>query len=75
MEYQPAPEIMQAALLGDPDSTTAVVDLAYKCGFELKPEDQRSKWIDEIPSLNPLRENAVDAYHAGQVDRYENEDW
>jgi hypothetical protein len=57
----------------DKTSPEAVCDAAYNCGRDLNPNDRRAQWIDTLPA--DLRRDAVDAYHAGQSERYECEDW
>jgi len=51
----------------------AVLRAAFNCGLYLKPDDWRSAWLDELPQ--PLRGRACESYHAGQAERYEQEDW
>tara|TARA_R110002096_G_scaffold400072_1_gene596582 strand:- start:59 stop:247 length:189 start_codon:yes stop_codon:yes gene_type:complete len=54
-------------------TTDAVCDAAFICGRDLDPDDPRSEWINVLPAF--LRGDAEDAYHAGQAERYECEDW
>ena len=64
MRYTPKPT----------DTLDQLAELAYACGRDLAPEDPRSRWIDGIDD-HELRAELTEAYHAGQAERYESEDW
>ena len=74
MKYEP----------NDKTDPNAVCDAAFRCGRDLHPTDRRADWIDALPArlvvagqdvAIPLRGDATDAYHAGQAERYECENW
>jgi hypothetical protein len=50
-----------------------VLDFARRCGRDLNPNDHRARWIDALKGAAYTA--AVEAYHAGQAERYECEDW
>ena len=50
-----------------------VCQAAYNCGRDLRPNDRRASWIDELTGSQYTE--AVEAYHAGQAEQYECEDW
>lgn len=50
-----------------------VLRAAFICGRDLRPNDPRSDWIDGLS--DPLHSYAVAAYHNGQAERYEAENW
>ena len=53
------------------DDLDTLIDKAFNCGFELKPNDRRCKWIDHHQFAREL----IDSYHEGQSRAYEQEDW
>lgn len=50
-----------------------LVELAYRCGRDLHPEDGRAAWIDDAPV--DVRGDLIAAYHQGQAEQYEGEAW
>jgi hypothetical protein len=46
---------------------------AFSCGRDLRPSDRRARWIDSLKG--DAYRDAVDAYHSGQMNQYENECW
>lgn len=53
------------------DSLDDLVQKAFACGRDLAPSDSRANWIDSHESSQDL----IVAYHEGQAEQYENEDW
>ncbi len=44
------------------------MDAARYAGLDLPPDDARAAWVER-------RDDLVAAYHDGQAERYEREDW
>lgn len=53
------------------DSLDALVEKAFNCGRDMHPDDPRANWID----FHKERRALIAAYHEGQAEQYENEDW
>ena len=57
-----------------PDVKTASLDqlaeAAYRCGLDLHPSDRQAAWMGE-----DVHRVCCESYHAGQAERYENEEW
>ena len=47
-----------------------MLEAAYRCGRDYAPQSSRSAWIDHVDS-----QDAIEAYHNGQADQFENEEW
>ena len=56
------------------DTEDDLLDKAYNCGKELHPKSDKAVWIDRWP-VSVLRHALINAYHAGQSERYEQENW
>lgn len=53
------------------DSLDDLIQKAFNCGRDLAPSDKRANWIDSHESSRVL----ILAYHEGQAEQYECEDW